>query len=252
MTAGRSAQGHGPRVLVVQPDPSDPLGRFGPWLADEGLAVSVVRPFDGDPVPDELEDDALIVLGGDMSALDDDDHPWLADIRTLYRSAIEASRPALGICLGAQLLAQSRGGRVTVGDRGLEAGVVQVELRPGAEHDPLVGGLPARFPAGAMHRDMIASLPNDAAWLGESGMYAHQVFRVGDSAWGVQFHPEISPACYRSWLSPLEDEDALSLARARQGLLDFESHDDVVVKSAAALARSFARLVRAAAARVPD
>jgi GMP synthase (glutamine-hydrolysing) len=238
------------RLLVVQPDASCALDRFGPWLADEGLAVRAIEAFAGDPIPEMLEEDALIVLGGDMSALDDAVHPWLEDIRRLYRWAVKHERPTLGICLGAQLLAQSLGGTVTLGDQGLEAGVVPVTLRPEASTDPLVGTLASPFASGGMHGDMIASLPPQAIWLGESAMYPHQIFRVG-SAWGVQFHPELSPAGYRAWLPLMEHADPESLARARRGLAQFLDQDDEVAESTKRLARSFAGLVHAAALGIP-
>lgn len=230
-------------VLVVQPDSSCALDRFGPWLAEQGLDVRVVSPCVGDPVPGELHEDGLIVLGGDMSAMDDSNYPWLEDIRRLYREAVSRGRPALGICLGGQLLAQALGGTVTRGDRGLEVGVVHVSLRSEAADDALFGRLPQRFPVGAFHRDMIASLPPDAVWLGESEMYPHQIFRVG-TAWGVQFHPELSPTGYGSWLPLLGEDDAESVERALQGARDFAERDLEVASATATLARSFAHLAR--------
>ena len=231
------------RVLAVQPDASCTLDRFGPWLAEEGLDIRVVAPCAGDPVPGELHEDGLIVLGGDMSAIDDSSYPWLEDIRRLYREAVSLGRPTLGICLGGQLLAQSLGGMVTRGDQGLEVGVVHVRLRSEAAEDALVGCLPQRFPVGAFHRDMIASLPPDAVWLGESRMYPHQIFRIG-TAWGVQFHPELSPIGYGAWLPLLGDEDPESVERALQGVRNFAEFDSKVASATEALAKSFARLVK--------
>lgn len=241
-----------PRLLVVQPDPQDPLDRFAGLLTDARLAVRVVQPFAGEMLPDRLEEDGLLVLGGRMSAADDDEYPWLADIRRLLCHAVDLPRPALGICLGAQLLAQTFGGTVTAGDRGLETGVVRIRWRPEARADVLFANLPTPFLAGAMHDDMIKTLPEVAVWLGHSDMYPHHAFRVGPCTWGVQFHPEVSPAGYRQWVSARAETDPVTVRRMRSGAADFQRLDDDVVAGIAVLARRFADLVYAADPYLPS
>jgi GMP synthase (glutamine-hydrolysing) len=238
-------------LLVVQPDPEDPLDRFAGLLTDAGLAVRVVQPFARETLPDRLEEDGLLVLGGRMSVADDDEYPWLADIRRLLCQAVDLARPALGICLGGQLLAQTFGGTVTAGDRGLEAGVVRIGWRPEARADALFANLPTPFLAGAMHDDMVKTLPEIAVWLGHSDRYPHQVFRVGPCAWGVQFHPEVSLAGYREWVSARAGTDPVALRRMRHGAADFQRLDDDVVAGISVLARRFADLVRASSVGAP-
>jgi GMP synthase (glutamine-hydrolysing) len=233
------------RLLVVQPDPQDPLDRFAGLLTDAGLAVRVVQPFAQETLPDRLEEDGLLVLGGRMSVADDDKYPWLADIRRLLCHAVDLPRPALGICLGGQLLAQTFGGTVTAGDRGLEAGVVRIRWRPEARADAMFANLPTPFLAGAMHDDMVKTLPETAVWLGHSGMYPHQAFRIGPCAWGVQFHPEVSLAGYREWVSARAGTDPVALRRMGRGAADFQRLNDDVVAGISVLARRFADLVRA-------
>ncbi|MCW2742529.1 MAG: putative glutamine amidotransferase [Blastococcus sp.] len=240
-----------PRLLVVQPDPLGRLDRFADWLTEEGLEIRVVRPFVGERVPATLEEDALLVLGGHMSSLDDDGFAWLADIRRLLRASVDSSRPALGICLGGQLMAQAFGGTVTVGDRGVESGVVRVRWRPEARTDELFADLPTPFLAGSMHGDMVRTLPDGAVWLGHTDMYPHQAFRVATSAWGVQFHPEVSLSAFRSWVDATSGDDPEALDRNRRGLRDLERLDDEVVRATRPLAERFAAIVRESAQERP-
>lgn len=240
-----------PRLLVVQPDPQDPLDRFAELLTDAGLAVRVVRPFAQETLPGRLEEDGLLVLGGRMSVLEDGKYPWLAEIRRLLRHAVDLLRPALGICLGGQLLAQTYGGTVTAGDRGLEDGIVRIRWRPEARADALFANLPTPFLAGAMHDDMVKTLPQTAVWLGHSDIYPHQAFRVGPYAWGVQFHPEVSLIGYREWVAARASTDPGELRRLRRGAADFQRLDGDVVAGISVLARRFADLVRALATGAP-
>lgn len=230
------------RVLVVQPDQTDPLERWGPWLRDDGVAVRLVRPFADEPVPPRLEEDGLIVLGGDMSVHDTADHSWLADIVTLLQDAVNRELPTLGICLGGQLLAQALGGVVARGHAGVEAGVVEVELRPDADDDALLGGL-GRFFMGSMHDDAVHELPEDSCWLAASAQYPHQAFRVGTSAWGVQFHPEISPMTYETWAGLYDSSESQDRDRVQSGISLFAAHDAGVRSSSRVMARRFADVV---------
>lgn len=229
-----------PILLVIQPDTHDDLGRLEDWIADEGLDVRVVRPFNGEAIPDFDDVDGLVVLGGSMGAMDVADFPWLEGIKERLREAVATELPTLGICLGAQLLADATGGSVRRGDAGLESGVVAVDWAPEAEDDPLVAGLPRPLLAGAMHFDGIVSLPEEAVLLGTGDKYRHQVFRLA-SAWGVQFHPEISPARFESWrpLIPEEHHSAYDIQTE-----EFKSSDSAVVEGTKALAARFASIVR--------
>ncbi|MBV6755474.1 type 1 glutamine amidotransferase [Rhodococcus opacus] len=239
--------GSRPRLLVIQPDPLVRLERFENWLIEGGLDIRTVSPFDGTALPATLHEDGLLVLGGSMSSLDDHAYPWLADIRRLFRHAIETQRPTFGICLGAQLLAQACGGEVTVGDHGIEAGVVDVRLLPDAGDDPVFADVGSPFCSGAMHGDMIRTMPASATWLGTSDPYPHQAFRVGQCAWGVQFHPELTPALYQEWVSAdIGDEPAVREAKRRGGL-DIDTRDGEIRTASFIMATNFARLVVARA-----
>lgn len=235
----------GPRLLVIQPDEFAPLDRFAGWLEAAGVQLEVVRPFAGEAVPRTLAADGLIVLGGKMSANDDDDHPWLEDVRALQRDAVTRSVPTLGICLGGQVLAQALGGKVVPGPQGVEAGLVRVQASPAISDDPLLHDLGPEFPVASMHGDMIDVLPEGSVLLGSSSEYPHQVFRAGTSAWGVQFHPEIAPATYAVWAGIFSSPDPQQDRRVADGVQELAEEDPAVRRVSSLIADRFARLVSA-------
>ncbi|MEV4178999.1 type 1 glutamine amidotransferase [Nonomuraea sp. NPDC049709] len=186
-------------ILVVQNSRSGGPGRVGDWLAEAGLELDVVLAHEGAPLPARLEHDAMIMLGGGYLPDDDDRAPWLRDARRLMGQALAEGVPLLGICLGGQMLAQVAGGEVT-GDTGApENGSLPLTIRPEAAADPLFHGLPPVVPAIEHHKDAITRLPAGAVHLAETESCPYQAFRMGERAWGVQFHPEVLPARIRAW-----------------------------------------------------
>lgn len=192
-------------ALVIENDPTDDVRRLGQWLTGAGLALEERRPHAGEPLPADLTGyEALVVLGGEQHAYVTDSAPaapWLAEVESLLRKAVRHRVPTLGVCLGAQLLASAHGGTVTQADAGPELGPALVARRDAAGGDPLFADVPFTPDVLQWHHDEITELPAGALLLAASPRYAHQAFRVGPAAWGLQFHIEPDAAMIADWVA---------------------------------------------------
>jgi GMP synthase-like glutamine amidotransferase len=187
-------------ALVITHTESEDAGLLATWLPEAGLGLEVVEPWRGDDLPVSLEGyDALVVMGGPQQAWDDGSAPWLRDTKALLRKAVGDTLPTLGVCLGAQLLAEAGGGRVAPGDEGPELGARLVAKRDLAAADPLLWDLPLSPVVVQWHWDVVTELPPGATLLFSSPTYPHQAFRVGAAAWGLQFHVESDAAMVTRW-----------------------------------------------------
>lgn len=152
---------------------------------------------------------AAMVLGGAMHVDHEDRHAWLGPEKRLLRGLLRSELPLLGVCLGAQLVAEAAGARPRPA-RSPEIGWHEVRLTPAARGDPLIGPLPARFEAFGWH-SYEAPLPPRGVALAHSSVCL-QAFRVGARAWGIQFHAEVTSADLRRWLDGYEsDPDAVRI-----------------------------------------
>ena len=194
-------------ALVITHTESEDAGLIGTWLPEAGLGLSVVEPWRGDAQPEDLGDhEALVVMGGPQQAYDDGSAPWLRETKALMRTAVAQGIPVLGVCLGAQLLAEATGGQVKPGDNGPELGAKLVGKRDAAGNDPLFWDLPLSPVVVQWHWDAVTDLPPSATLLMSSPTYPHQAFRVGDRAWGLQFHVEADAAMIGRWAEHNADD----------------------------------------------
>ena len=151
----------------------------------------------GDALPALDEVDGILSLGGSQSVLDLDDDPLLRAEAWLLRDAVSAGVPVLGVCLGGQLLAHALGATVVRAPRRAVAWVELAAL-PAAADDPLFGTLSS--PVAGLHwNEDVFALPAGATELLIGFPSGVAAFRAGESAWGIQFHPEVDGPALDGW-----------------------------------------------------
>jgi GMP synthase-like glutamine amidotransferase len=196
--------------VIVEHGPVERPFVIGEALAAAGVTTDVCRPYRGDRVPDSAAGlSGVVVLGGEMSAASDGGFPSRGAELALLGDAVRRRVPLLGVCLGAQLLALAGGGSVFAGAAGLELGWTHVRLDDGAVTDPLFAGLPPVLCVLNWHGDTF-ELPPAAVPLASGPVYRNQAFRLGDRAWGVQFHIEVDGPAVDQFISAFSEEAALA------------------------------------------
>ena len=202
------------RTLVLQHIACEPPGVFEDVLLERSAEIHRVELDEGDPLPDWREFDAIVAMGGPMSATDDVELPWLTVEKRLIRNAVRSGTPFWGVCLGVQLLAASLGARVYPGAEP-EVGLLPVTLTDEARDDPVFADAPSELVMLQWHGDTF-DLPQGAVRLASSPAYANQAFRF-DRAYGVQFHLEVSPEMAREWADVPEYVSSLERTLGREG-----------------------------------
>jgi GMP synthase (glutamine-hydrolysing) len=181
------------RVAIVENTKVTHHGQVGVALHEQGALIDLHRPFAGQPLPDPGGIDALVVFGGEQSALADDTHPYLPTLAALMRDMTTRDKPVLGICLGAQILARAFGGTNSLGTAP-EFGWCDITLTDAGRADPFTAGMgPCAF---QWHSDTF-TLPPGAVPLAHSSV--PQAFRIARATYGTQFHFEASRAVVADW-----------------------------------------------------
>jgi GMP synthase (glutamine-hydrolysing) len=208
-------------VLVLQHIACEPPGVYEDVLVERGSTIHRVELDEGEPLPDWREFDAIVAMGGPMSVNDEDELPWLRAEKAAIAEAVRGGTPFFGACLGVQLLAVSLGGEVAPG-HAPEVGLLPVFLTDAAATDPVFADLPRELLTLQWHGDTF-SLPDGAVLLASSPAYPNQAFRWGRSAYGVQFHLELSREMAEEWTRVPAYAEALARvlgAGSETGLVD--------------------------------
>jgi GMP synthase-like glutamine amidotransferase len=195
------------RVLSVVHQRDAGSGVFGEAALAAGHEVVEWLPAEQRFSPNGF--DAVMVFGGAMNVDEEDRYPWLAGEKRLLRELVGSGTPMIGVCLGAQLVAEAAGaspGRAPEP----EIGWGDVELTPEAGDDPVLGALPERFLAFQWHSYQFPVPPGGVA-LARSPVCL-QAFRAGAATWGIQFHAEVTRESVGQWLADWrKDPDAVRI-----------------------------------------
>lgn len=190
-------------IQIFQHVPFEGPAAVEPYIKKRGHQVEVKKLFDGDKA-EPLSADALIVMGGPMGARDEDKFAWLVEEKQALEVALKRDIPILGICLGAQLLADVLGAEVKpMGYR--EIGWFPVQASSDFLEHPLGRSFPRNFTPLHWHGDSFA-IPQEAIALGSSEACANQGFVYGGRQVGLQFHLEFDQSSVRRLARNAADE----------------------------------------------
>jgi len=168
--------------------PFEGLGSIEQWISARGYHLTATKLYQNEPMPDMEGVELLVIMGGPMGVHDEDRFPWLAMEKRFIEKAMSKGKAVLGICLGAQLIADVLGARVYP-NRFKEIGWFPIELTEAGQHSSLFGFLPARLEVFHWHGDTF-DLPAGAVHMARSEACTHQAFVYNERVIALQFHLE--------------------------------------------------------------
>jgi GMP synthase (glutamine-hydrolysing) len=198
------------RILAIVHQQDAGPGVFAEAIASRGQILETWLPVEEpEPPADPLGYDGVITLGGAMHPDQQARHAWMAAERELLKELLARDTPTIGLCLGAQLLAAAAGAEPRRAERP-EIGWHRVSLTAPGRRDPLLAGFSPSFEAFQWHSYSFP-LPEGAVALAESSL-ALQACRIGEAAWAIQFHAEVSAADAANWIDDYRsDPDAVAI-----------------------------------------
>lgn len=192
------------RIHVIQHVPFEGMGHIGQWIASRGHRLSLTRMDLGESLPAQDSYDRLVVMGGPMNIYEDEKFPWLAAERAFIRDAVRGGKSAVGICLGAQLLADALGSPVVAGPH-KEIGWFPIRLTEAGQRSALLEGLPGEATVFHWHGDTFR-IPPGSVHLAASEACESQAFLHDGRILGLQFHLESTPETVGQLLAHCGDE----------------------------------------------
>ena len=174
------------RIHSLEHQPAAGPGKIADWATARGHSIARTALYANELPPSLDAFDLLVIMGGGMNIYQHRDHPWLVAEKEFLRRAVDAGKPILGICLGAQLLADVLGGKVYQNPE-KEIGWYPVEI---TDRSAPFAAFPARMNVMHWHGDTF-DLPTGARLVAKSDGCPRQAFVVGDRVVGLQFHLEM-------------------------------------------------------------
>ena len=190
-------------LFCVRHQPTAPLGIIEEVLRAEKIPWRYVDVWDDPDTPSASDASGLIVLGGEMNVDQLDRHPFLAAVRRLTLDAVESNMPVLGICLGAQVLARVLGSEVYPSPV-KEIGFLPVRATAAGSRDPVMSSFAPEARVFQFHEDA-CKLPDGAELLFTGDEVPVQAFRMGETAYGIQFHFEVTTEEIAAWCDETPD-----------------------------------------------
>lgn len=195
------------------------LGEIAGWARRKGHTVASTHFHEGELPPASLDGiDWLIVMGGPMNIYEHRNHPWLAAEKACIADAAAQGKRLLGVCLGAQLIADALGARVFQNPE-IEIGWFPVRKQPEARSHPLSPVFPEEFTPLHWHGDTF-SLPPGAALIASSEACRHQAYAVGSRTVGLQFHLEAGMRDVRLFLEGGDFASAGARTQGKEAILE--------------------------------
>jgi GMP synthase (glutamine-hydrolysing) len=195
---------HPLRIHWLQHVPFEGLGSIQGWVKRSGHRLSGTRLWNDDPLPSVTDLDWLIVMGGPMGVADHGRYPWLVPEKRFIEACLAAGKRVLGICLGAQLLAEALGGDVAPNGR-REIGWFPVRFDPAACSEANWPIFPETLTVFHWHGDRF-EIPAGGRLLAESDGCDRQAFSWGDRVLGLQFHLETTEEGAAALIENCRDE----------------------------------------------
>lgn len=177
------------RLHYLQHASSEGIGAIGNWASTRQVAITGTHLYRGDPLPAMADFDFLAIMGGAMNIYQHRDHPWLVEEKRFIAAAMAEGKAVLGVCLGAQLIADGLGAKVYQNSE-LEIGWFPVSISEDARRSALCRSFPAHLTALHWHGDTF-DLPAGAATIGQTVACKNQGFIFSDRVVGLQFHIEV-------------------------------------------------------------
>jgi GMP synthase (glutamine-hydrolysing) len=229
-------------ILIIKHIDIEGPGTLGDFLETQGEPFRIVELGAGEELPDPKIFKAVVVLGGPMNVDEEDRFPFLKPENDFIKEVLKAGIPFLGICLGSQLLAKAAGARV-VKSPVKEIGWYQVQLTAEGQQDPLFKGFRPQDPIYHWHGDMF-QIPSNGKLLATAQGCPHQALKVGDNAYGLQFHVEVTDRSIKEWSDEYAANDLEGRGNFAKSMMDdYWKYREVFEAQAKQLYQNFMSIV---------